>query len=57
MYPPQAGDANWGTWQRLEYDAGSPAIARLHIGSERLSSSSPVYGMFDQLSLTSRLVP
>lgn len=57
VYPPNVADGNWGTWQRLAFDAGSPKIARLRIGSERLSASSPVYGMFDQLSFTARLLP
>lgn len=57
VYPPNAADSTWGTWQRLALDAGNPVIARLRIGSERLSNSSPVYGMFDQLSYTARLLP
>lgn len=57
VYPPNATDSTWGTWQRLALDAGNPVIARLRIGSERLGNSSPVYGMFDQLSYTARLLP
>lgn len=50
MYPANFGDANWGTWLRLQYVASGALIARVLIGSERLSNSSPVYGLFDQLS-------
>lgn len=56
VYPPKAGDAAWGTWQRLEFTSGATDIVRLHIGSERSSTSSPVYGMFDQLSYKESLV-
>lgn len=57
MYPPKFGDSDWGTWQRLQYAASGTTIARVLIGSERLGNSSPVYGMFDQLSFPLRLLP
>ena len=57
MYPASFGDATWGTWQRLQYVASGAAIARVLIGSERLNNSSPVYGLFDQLSFPMTLRP
>ena len=57
LYPVNFGEAGWGTWQRLQYVSTGANIKRVLIGSERLSNSSPVYGLFDQLSFPVRLLP
>lgn len=57
IYPASFGEPNWGTWLRLQYVASGAPIARVLIGSERLSNSSPVYGLFDQLSFPMILRP